>query len=146
MRDGLFVSGMEKFKLKRSNNILIRYCILIHKLLKVLYKDIFNVVLFLIALLSVSEILFAMDFDTGVALRQNLILMKRPTGMEIVYKEKTFGISETRTRIWLGVRFDDVEIKTALDVRGNFNSFGEVTNNVFKNEGSLLGVSRPLER
>jgi len=87
----------------------------------------------------------AVETDYGVALRQNALLFRWPGGFgKPLVTERSFGISETRIRLWTSAKCKDVTVNAALESRASFMSTILGGFGMFGGDGSLLGSSQPL--
>jgi len=110
--------------------------------------SLFSTVFLLSALLVFSSSTEAspFDYDKGVALRQTILVMKWPsnfTGNGVA--EKSFGMSETRSRLWSSVDTGYGRVNAAIESKAFFISSSETGAGSFGSGGSLLGQSRPLK-
>ena len=86
----------------------------------------------------------AVEYDTGIALRQNVLMFRWPQELSRLFgMERDFGISETRARVFGSASRGPVTVNGAIETKANFmsgtiGSFGQFQ------EGSLLGTGRPL--
>jgi len=89
----------------------------------------------------------AVEAEGGIAVRQNVLLMHWPSGLDKqVYPSGSFGISETRTRLWSALYRGNTGLNIALDIHAGLISSDTATMGGYQGEGSILGQSRPLER
>jgi hypothetical protein len=95
---------------------------------------------------SESGTVDAFEIARGAALRQNVLLMKQPSGPGAIFSGDSFGISETRARLWTSTYLGSGQINGAVEIRGSFNSLGKGMFSIFQNEGSLPGQGSPLKR
>ncbi len=95
----------------------------------------------LVVLLVLPEGSETLEFEHGANLRQNALLMKWPSGMnQYLFPSGSFGISETRIRVWSSVHSGGIVVNGALETRAGFlsSSPGNL------GDGILFSKSRPL--
>lgn len=85
-------------------------------------------------------------FKQGVALRQNVLVLRRPPGMESVMSEHSIGTSLTALRFYENIHHKNISLSAALETRGSFSSVSGGLSDLFRSGGSPFGTSRPLER
>jgi len=94
------------------------------------------------SLFWIPNTLTAQEVEYGADLRQNALIMRWPSGMnKTVFPSGSFGISETRARMWSRIYAGGIVVTGALESRAGFLS----SNAGSLNDGSLLGKSKPLE-
>jgi len=100
----------------------------------------------LIMALMAAGVCGAVESERGLALRENVLLLKWPESISGQLGEKYFGMSETRLRYWEHLSAGPVSFAAAVDSRAGFMSSKMSASGGFGSEGSLLGESKPLER
>ena len=101
-----------------------------------------TIILSLFMFLTLPVTPSALDLNRGANLRQNALLMSWPSGMnKLIFPTGSFGISETRIRVWSSVYCGGVVVNGALESRASFTS----SNSGSLGEGSIFGKSKPLE-
>ena len=102
------------------------------------------------ALLTIAVLLFtqekeslAADWNGGLALRQNALLMQWPSlPSPLAPPARSFGVSGTALRGWTGVKKGSFRVSLALESRASFSSTG----GSFTKGESIFGKGSPLER
>lgn len=102
------------------------------------------------ALLTIAVLLFAQgkespaaDWNGGLALRQNTLLMQWPSlPFPLAPPARSFGVSGTALRGWTGVKKGSFTVSLALESRASFSSTG----GSFTQGESIFGKGFPLER
>ncbi len=100
-------------------------------------------VFFLMAFMfiSLSKTSLSFEFNPGLDVRQNALMMHWPSEMYELLFPRTFGISETRIRISASINSGKIVLNGALESSAGFMSL----NSNQLNEGILFGKSKPLE-
>ncbi len=89
----------------------------------------------------------AAELDVGMALRQNALLMRWPSGMrESARGERGFGMSETRARFFASASAGGGIFNAAIESRAGFSSSSLAKAGLLRSEGSLLGQGKPLRK
>ncbi len=86
----------------------------------------------------------ALDFYYGADLRQNALVMKWPSGMSILSATESFGLSETKSRIYSRLNSRGFTINGAFETSAGFNSLDAASASRFGN-GGIFGKSETLE-
>ncbi|MFC1508363.1 hypothetical protein ACFL60_01595 [Candidatus Omnitrophota bacterium] len=94
-------------------------------------------------MMSVSDA-DSFEFSHGAALRQNVLVFKRPTGSELLIPERSFGISQSALRIYEHIDSGNFAFSTEIETRMSFSSSTGFSA-MFGEGGGIFGSSRPLE-
>ena len=84
------------------------------------------------------------DFSHGAALRQNVLLFKRPSGSELILPENSFGISQSALRIYEHIDSGNFAFSAEIETRMSFSSSTGFSA-MFGEGGGIFGSSSPLE-
>ncbi|MCE5249809.1 hypothetical protein LLG96_06265 [bacterium] len=89
----------------------------------------------------------ASDLRYGAALRQNVLLFRRPAGTSgAVMPDHVFGISQSTLRVYEDANWRTIALSTAVETRMNFFSSGSGMFGLTGGGGSIFGSGKPLER
>jgi hypothetical protein len=114
-------------------------------------KTVFFPFLFMIFLFGVfhysgSNTAGAADFKYGAALRQNVLLLHRPPGMDkLIMPERVLGISQNSLRVYEDATWSKVALSAAVEIRMSFSSSSGGMFGLFSRGGSIFGTGKPLE-
>ena len=106
----------------------------------------FLVVMFVSALFEPTGGAAETVFNQGVAFRQNVLVFRRPPGMESVMSDRSICTSLTALRLYEHIDYKSVSLSGALETRSSFSSVSGGLSGLFGGGGSLFGSSHPLER
>ncbi len=97
---------------------------------------------FILSVCNAAEL----EFDQGAALRQNILILRRPDGMDTkLMPDETFGISNSSLRIYENIHWNGAVLSAAIETQSGFSSSSGDIFGGQNNDGSLFGRSRPLE-
>jgi len=85
-------------------------------------------------------------FEYGANVRQTILLMRWPRDVGEPFPAGSFGISETRTRLYAGIIARGISADFALESRAGFMSPQSGMISLTEGGGSILGKGMPLER